>query len=100
MFMSLSSTVDDLLFSCQSFSNVANTGCSNADCIDFNEDYKDKLFIETTVDEFVFKGWKHGVLRWLIDNKWSAFGKYMPPQIKQENGFAVFNGKNDTAENE
>jgi len=24
----------------------------------------------------------------------------MPPQIREENGFAVFNGKNDTAYNE
>jgi hypothetical protein len=39
-------------------------------------------------------------LRWIIDQKWAGFGSSMPLQIQKENGFAVFNGKNDTAYNE
>ena len=93
-------STSQVFFSQQTLSKVAKDGCSNAACSDFNEDYKDKLFIETSVDEFVFKGYKHGVIRWLIDYKWAGFASSMPPQIRQENGFAIFNGKNDTAENE
>ena len=62
--------------------------------------YKEKLFINTTVEDFIFKGYKHGVLLWIIENYWSLFEKSMPTQITKENGFAVFNQKNDTAYNE
>ena len=85
--------------------NVAKHGCSFPDdsirCEeDFNEDYKDSLFINTTVNEFIFSGYKHGVLRWLIDYKWDGFASSMPTQITKDEGFAVFNQKNDTAVNE
>lgn len=90
--------IDVTLF--QRFNATSITGCSTVACIDFNEDYKDKLFVNTTVDDFIFGGYKHGVIRWLIENKWAVFEEYMPTQITKENGFAVFNQKNDTAKNE
>jgi hypothetical protein len=60
---------------------VSIDGCSNVGCTDFDEDYKDSLFIKTTVDEFIFSGYNHGVLRWIIDYKWSGFASSMPTQI-------------------
>jgi hypothetical protein len=84
----------------QQMNNVSKFGCVDSQCLTTNEDYKDTLFLNTTVNEFIFSGYKHGVLRWIIDEKWAGFGSSMPPQILQGNGFAVFNGKNDTAYNE
>ncbi len=80
--------------------NVSKFGCNDSLCLTTLEDYKDSLFLSTTVNEFIFSGYKHGVLRWIIDQKWAGFGSSMPLQIQKENGFAVFNGKNDTAYNE
>ncbi len=82
---------------------VVKNGCGKEDCtnaLDYNEDHKDSLFIKTPVDDFVFGGYKHGLIRWVVDYKWKLFGPQMPPQINNETGFAVFNGKNNTAYNE
>ena len=87
----------------QNINRVINNGCIKENCTNatgYNEDYKDSLFIQTNVNDFIFKGYKHGLIRYVIEQKWDLFGKNMPPQIREENGFAVFNGKNDTAENE
>jgi hypothetical protein len=84
-------------------SKVAETGCyiypnRTEVC---NDEHKDTLFITTNVGEFIFGGYKHGVIQWLIDGPlWKILGPNMPPQITEEIGFAVFNGKNDTANNE
>ena len=84
----------------QELNQTSIAGCSDPTCTDFNEDYKDSLFINTTVDDFIFRGHKHGVLKWIIEKRWGLVGKSMPAQVTQEAGFAMFNQKNDTASNE
>ena len=79
---------------------MAVNGYNKTDKSDYNEDHKDTLFIQTTVGEFLFGGYRHGVLRWAIDYQFPVLGGRFPQQITKENGFAVFNGKNDTAYNE
>jgi hypothetical protein len=100
-----SNSIDlDLIFKQFQIVNlVVKNGCGRLDCTtasDYNEDHKDSLFITTPVDDFVFGGYKHGLIRWVVDYKWPSFGDHMPPQINKETGFAVFNGKNNTAYNE
>ena len=84
----------------QKFNQTTIDGCSNPRCSDFQEEYKEQLFINITVEDFIFKGYRSGTLLWIIDHAWTLFEKYMPTQITKENGFAVFNQKNDTADNE
>ena len=84
----------------QKFNKTTIEGCSNQACSDFKEGYKDTLFINTTVEDFIFKGYKHGLLLWIIEIAWPIFESSMPHQITKENGFALFNQKNDTAFNE
>ena len=86
----------------QKFNRTSIDGCSNNLCSDFNEDYKDTLFINVTVDDFIFGGYRHGVLRWIADDDatWYIFESRLPEQITREAGFALFNQKNDTALNE
>ena len=79
---------------------MAENGYNKTDKSDYNEDHKDTLFIQTTVGEFLFGGYRHGVLRWAIDYQYAVLKDKFPQQITKENGFAVFNGKNDTAFNE
>jgi len=57
----------------------------------------DTLFPETVVGDFLFNGINTGVAKWMIE-----FGstKNRLPPVFRENGFALFNGKQDTSENE
>jgi hypothetical protein len=78
---------------------VSSTGSptGNSSHPSFNPDYKDSAFITAGVNDLLFGGYKLGGLKYFIDKLWGPISDHVPPQIKEENGFAFFNGKNDTA---
>lgn len=47
----------------QEINSVIKNGYSKPDESDFDEDYKDSLFINTSANAFIFGGYKHGVIR-------------------------------------
>jgi len=58
----------------------------------------DELFPLTKVGDFLFNGIKDGAAGWMMT--YSATKDRLPPVFRPENGFALFNGKQDTSENE
>jgi len=58
----------------------------------------DELFHETKVADFLFRGIKTGFAEWMMTN--GLFKNRLPPVFTEENGFAMFNRKVNTAENE
>ena len=83
----------------QLLNTIANTGSPNGDISSpaYNPDFIDSVFITGGVNDLLFGGFKHGALRYFIEKLWGVIQDKVPPQIKEENGFALFNGKNDTA---
>eukprot|EP00092_Neocalanus_flemingeri_P002504 GFUD01002680.1.p1 GENE.GFUD01002680.1~~GFUD01002680.1.p1 ORF type:complete len:445 (+),score=120.51 GFUD01002680.1:117-1337(+) len=59
-------------------------------------EFQDELFFKHTVGELLFQGVSTGIVEFLMTNALTQ--NRLPPQI-QENGFALFNGKNATTDN-
>ena len=57
----------------------------------------DELFPETTVGDFLFRGINTGAAEWMIN--YALTKDRLPPTFRPENGFALFNGKQDNSEN-
>jgi len=58
--------------------------------------YKDEVFFKHSVGDLLFHGVPTGIVEFLMTNALTQ--NRLPPQI-QENGFALFNGKNATTDN-
>merc|ERR1711892_184113 len=61
-----------------------------------NGEFKDELFFKHSVGDLLFQGVSTGIVEFLMTNALTQ--NRLPPQI-QENGFALFNGKNATTDN-
>merc|ERR1719167_1617523 len=61
-----------------------------------NGEFQDELFFQHSVKDLLFDGVSTGIVEFLMTNALTQ--NRLPPQI-QENGFALFNGKNDTTDN-
>eukprot|EP00090_Calanus_glacialis_P004002 TRINITY_DN12983_c0_g1_i3.p1 TRINITY_DN12983_c0_g1~~TRINITY_DN12983_c0_g1_i3.p1 ORF type:complete len:556 (+),score=132.50 TRINITY_DN12983_c0_g1_i3:35-1702(+) len=58
----------------------------------------DELFALTNVGDFLFRGISDGAAGWMMT--YVLTKDRLPPVFRPENGFALFNGKQDTSENE
>merc|ERR1711892_1231790 len=58
----------------------------------------DEIFPLTTVGDFLFRGINTGAAGWMMTDGMTK--DRLPPVFREENGFALFNGKQDTSENE
>jgi hypothetical protein len=58
----------------------------------------DELFHLITVGDFLFRGTKAGAVVEMMED--TFFNDRLPPVFREENGFALFNGKQNTSENE
>ena len=63
-----------------------------------DHEYHDELFAETVVSDFLFNGIKTGAAGFAIS--YALLADRLPPVFSEENGFALFNGKQNTSENE
>ena len=63
-----------------------------------DHEYHDELFAEIVVSDFLFKGIKTGAAGFAIT--YALLADRLPPVFSEENGFALFNGKQNTSENE
>jgi len=61
-------------------------------------DGTDELFHLIKVGDFLFRGTTAGAVAEMM--KPGLFGDRLPPVFREENGFALFNGKQNTSENE
>merc|ERR1711892_120945 len=62
------------------------------------ESREDELFPLTNVGDFLFRGINTGVAGWMMSQ--SLTKDRLPPMFRPENGFAFFNGKQESSENE
>ena len=63
----------------QDINSVIQNGFSKPDESDFDEDYKDSLFINTSVNAFIFGGYNHGVIRSQISPNYLCWTKKLDP---------------------